>query len=154
MKYRLLSLEEFDGLKTEFINFLIVQGYDAQAWQQVKNDNPSMAAGLMALFSDFIFDNIVNKIKYIEYHDKSGIKLFKCNENDIHLIGIESKSENFVPDQLPVEIQSNPESYVVYVTSKTYAPDRSAEIFRMINSGGLVSNGEWFEYFHLYLNSK
>lgn len=145
MKYRRLTQDELEALTNEFVNFLIVHGIDAREWIRIKGDQPLKAIQMIDLFSDFVFDGIVRKVRYIEYFDDSGAKLFKCEDEVIHLIAIESEKPVSTLEDWQHLIQTNPASCSFIRTSKAYKPDRGSEIFRMITAGGQITQGDWFE---------
>ena len=139
MKYRRLTQKELESLTEEFVNFLIVHGIDAKEWTRIKGDEPVKAIQMIDVFSEFIFEGVVSKVRYIEYFDGGGAKLFKCEDEVIHLIAIESEKSFHTWEDLQKNIYTNPESFSFVRTSKPYKPDRDAEIFRMISSGGEIS---------------
>jgi len=145
LKYRRLTQDELEALTDEFINFLIVHGIDSTEWIRIKGDEPVKAIQMIDLFSDFIFDGIVRKVKYIDYFDESGAKLFKCEDEIIHLIAIESEKPVKTVEDWQNQLQKNPESCSFVRSSKAYKPDRGLEIFRMISAGGIITQGEWYE---------
>lgn len=145
MKYRRLTKDELESLTDEFVKFMIVNGIDAKEWLRIKGDEPVKAIQMIDLFSDFIFDGIVRKVKNIDYFDEAGVKLFKCDEDVIHLISIESDKPVKKVEDWEEIIQSKSKSCTFIRTSKAYKPDRNTEIFRMIRAGGNISDGKWFE---------
>ena len=67
MKYRVLTEDEFEALKDEFVKFLIVQGIDAASWQKMKDLEPDFAQKYLHDFSDFVFENEEEKILLLAY---------------------------------------------------------------------------------------
>ncbi|KXK38509.1 MAG: hypothetical protein J5I52_01545 [Saprospiraceae bacterium] len=92
MKFRRLTDEELEGLSDEFIKFLIVNGVDANRWQQIKGDEPMKAISIIETFSDFIFEQSLSRIQFLEYSDFQSISVFKCDEDKIHLIRLEAEN--------------------------------------------------------------
>ena len=62
MKYRVLTKDEFEALKDEFVKFLIVQGIDAASWQKMKDLEPDFAQKYLHDFSDFVFENTLYNV--------------------------------------------------------------------------------------------
>ena len=151
MKYRRLTQEELEALTDEFINFLIVHGIDSPERIRIKGDEPVKAIQMIDLFSDFVFDGIVRNVRYIDYFDDSGAKLFKCEDEVIHLIAIESEKPVRTLEDWQELIKTNPGWCSFIRTSKTYKPDRQVEIFRMISAGGIITQGEWYEKLLMYV---
>jgi hypothetical protein len=151
-RYRRLSLEELEGLKDEFVKFLIVQGIDSAQWVQFKVDNPVKAEALIDSFSDFIWDGIVKKVEYLEAIDSAGIKLYKCEQEHIFLTMIASVDgfhHNFKDFKEISEImRDNAEQFQLLRAQKAYSPSRGEEIFRLIDvDHAYVTTGEMFEQF-------
>jgi hypothetical protein len=145
MKFRQLSIEELEGFKEEFVQFLIVQGIDADEWQRIKGDEPLRAVKMVGDFSDFIFSSIVSKVKYIEYFEPISLKLFKCEPETIHLMNISTQEVIQDLSTFLNKLADIPENFEIQRVSKNYYPDRHTEIFRMINGGGHVSDGKIYE---------
>lgn len=148
-KYRTLNAVELEALEGEFIKFLVLNGISAQDWIKIKESQPLVTNGLIDAFSDVVFEGIIRKVDYLEYSDQSSLKVFKCDEKKITLIGLENISNvtmDFRDLNLLFErVQSHPDSFTIFKTSKQYNPDRSTEIFKMISSGAIVTNKNWYE---------
>lgn len=145
MKYRILTQEELKPLEKEFISFLVVLGISPQEWMALKKSDPLRVTKLVEDFSDVIFDKIIQKLLYLEIHDASGLKLFKCESDQIYLIGIESPKPFKSVDDMIHYMSIDVDAFQIFYTSKAYYPDRSMELFNMIQDGALVSNGSWYE---------
>jgi hypothetical protein len=147
MKYRRLTFVELHALEKDFVHFLIIQGYDAPAWQKLKENDHAKADELVNLFSDVVFDDLVHRIEYLEYFDKDGLKLFKCEAEHILLTGIIPPFPfETLPDMLEY-VKEQPQKFQIYHTSKAYKPDKETEVFRMIQAGALVSDGKYYTTF-------
>lgn len=145
MKYRVLTEDEFEALKDEFVKFLIVQGIDAASWQKMKDLEPDLAQKYLHDFSDFVFENTLQKIGYIDFFNGNSLKLFKCASDDIQLINIESVSKFETIQDFLKAMVSDLTGFTLQRHAKKYHPNRAVELFRMISSGGLVSDGYWYE---------
>ena len=145
MKYRVLTEDEFEALKDEFVKFLIVQGIDAASWQKMKDLEPDLAQKYLHDFSDFVFENTLQKIGYIDFFNGNSLKLFKCASDDIQLINIESVSKFETIQDFLKAMASDLTGFTLQRHAKKYHPNRAVELFRMISSGGLVSDGYWYE---------
>ncbi len=149
MKYRVLTEDEFEALKDEFVKFLIVQGIDAASWQKMKDLEPDLAQKYLHDFSDFVFENTLQKIGYIDFFNGNRLKLFKCASDDIQLINIESVSKFETIQDFLKAMVSDLTGFTLQRHAKKYHPNRAVELFRMISSGGLVSDGHWYEKIEL-----
>jgi cag pathogenicity island protein 24 len=147
MKYRRLTAEELSGLEKEFINFLIVNGIDAQQWEKIKSLDTGQAEKMIDIFSDMIFEGICSKVKYLEHFDTQGLKLFRCDDDLIRLTGIVPPQVFASVSEMLIHLSAHPDEYQTYHTSKAYMPDKNTEIFRMITAGAMITDGQYYEHF-------
>ncbi len=146
VKYRTLTTVELEALKDEFIKFLVLNGISAQDWVDIKDNQPVISSGLINAFSDVVFEGIVRKVTFLEFIDSSGLKVFKCDECEITLIGLDYISQETLDFYSLIDrIKVQPDSFKIYKTSKKYHPDRNTEIFKMISSGATTADKTWFE---------
>ena len=153
MKYRRLSLDELEELKDEFVRFLASNGVDSEDWVQLKTSKLEKAEKLIELFSDIVFDKVIAKVKYLEYRTKTELRLFECLDTNIKLIGVEVVGVNTIDF---TQKQAAPEMFAqfrlapagslkMYSAEKGYKENnRSQELFRMMESGSLISDGQLF----------
>jgi hypothetical protein len=149
MKFRMLTEAELEILKDDFIKFLAVNGIDASEWQRIKGDEPIRAVKMLEEFSDFVLDQSLGKIEYLEYLDIAGIKVFKLDTEEIHLIGIDSDLVFMDENALLKGLEENPSHFHMYISSKKYFPDRNTEVFKMLQSGAQIIKKERWEMFKL-----
>ena len=90
-KYRELSKEELELFRQDFIDFLVVNGIDADEWQESQENNPGKAAETIRIFTDFIFDTVLRKIKYIDGVGEGVIRSFQCLDDKIVLVGADRR---------------------------------------------------------------
>lgn len=67
MKYQRLSKEQFEELHQEFINFLATQSITSDEWEEIKTNKPEVAEQELDVFSDLIWEGVLNKVEYIEH---------------------------------------------------------------------------------------
>ena len=144
MKYRRLSKIELNALEKEFIDFLIVNGIIADEWMKIKQDNLSKANSIIDSFSDVVFEGAMRKIKYLDFISQKSIKSFQCLDNEIILVGMDA-SENSDTDFTKNIMNESLRNVSVYTSSKKYSQKREIELFKLIQSGAEVSNGEMFK---------
>jgi len=144
-KYRSLTLEELELLKDDFIKFLIVQGYDNAQWEKTKNELSDEAKRLIDLFSDIVIEKSLSNIQCLEHFDGKSMKIFKCEDKEISLVAINADKHFTSWHEMTKEIQSDPNIFSIYKTSKPYSIDRNAEVYKMLNSGASIGNAENFE---------
>lgn len=154
MKYRKLTIEELKDMENEFIRFLVSNGVTADDWKIIKIENPTKAQGLIDIFSDVVFDKVLENVKYIEFRTTHDIKTFRCLEDKIELLGLKVNGAahiDFTKGQ-PLQdmlsyMKSAPEGSVqMYSAEKAYKYNNpKKEIFDMLENGASISEGEIFE---------
>lgn len=111
-------------MEKEFINFLVVNGISANDWVSVKENEPLTADKIINQFSDVVWESILRSTKYLEKIENNISYFFKCDLEEIHLIFIDKSTKN------------------QKITSKKYKKIREEEMFEMILSGCVISDGE------------
>ncbi len=146
MKYRLLKQEELEGLKDEFVQFLIVNGIEADHWNTLKTEQNEKAQGIIVSFSDFILESILNKARYLDFFSGNTLLAFKCNPSEIELAGIEGKRDYISIEELMKDFVDNPERFTGFKQKKEYQPERNMELFNMLESGAVITDHILFDY--------
>jgi len=62
MKYRQLTKEQFEGLHEDFARFLASQNIDKKEWDELKKEKPHVAEEEMNVFSDVVWDDVLNML--------------------------------------------------------------------------------------------
>ncbi len=157
MKYSRLTKEQFEELHQEFINFLAAQSITAKEWDEIKRDKPEVAEDEMDVFSDLIWEGVLDKVTYLEHFSTQQMFLFQITQVEIHLIGI--KIENEAIDITRREgyqwLQKNlmDDAVNLYTSSKVLSEDRNKDIFALIQQGAVITKGDLFQYFDKVVNS-
>ncbi len=143
-KYRLLNAEELKGMEKDFVDYLVVNGIVADDWEKMKSETPNSAQRIVDLFSDVVFEKILRNITHLEIHEKQSIRSFKCDAEEIELITMElenGEADFTDPSFIAQAMHKPPEDLLIYKTEKPYKEERELELFKMIEKGCLVSNG-------------
>ncbi|OIQ22865.1 DUF6495 family protein [Lacinutrix sp. MedPE-SW] len=155
MKYSRLTKEQFEELHQEFINFLATQSITADEWQDIKTNKPEVAEQELDVFSDLVWEGVLNKTKYLEHISPKDIHLFSLNEDHMHLIGIKVKEEvdltttdgfNWLRNNL---MHDNVE---FVQAKKDYSEDKNLDKFTLIQQGSNITKGELYEYMFKLIN--
>lgn len=144
-KYRLLTSDELANLEKDFIDYLVLNGITADEWVKIKKEDEEKAQGIIDLFSDVVFEKIMRKTKYISITTQSSIKAFKCDEDEIHLAGLDDISglvDFNKSKDISSLIKENLSSLKGYRLSKKYNTQREIEIFKMLDSGCSIDDEE------------
>lgn len=151
MKYTRLTKEQFEEMHQEFINFLATQSITAEEWENIKKDKPDVAEEELDIFSDLIWEGVLNKVEFLEHFSPNQIFLFHITETTINLIAV--KVENEAIDITTREgyqwLQTNlmNEMVNIYTSSKALTNDRNKDIFALIKQGANITKGELYGYF-------
>ncbi len=151
MKYARLSKEQFEELHQEFINFLASQSITAKEWDEIKNKNSEAAEQELDIFSDLIWEGVLNKVKYLEHISPQQLMLFQISNTSMELIGIKIEDTNIdiTSDYGYKWLQQNlyDDSVTLYTSTKAISEDRNKDIFVLIQQGSVITKGDLFKYF-------
>lgn len=151
MTYRQLTKEQFEGLHSEFAQFLATQSIDVKEWKQIKEEKPAVAEEEMNIFSDIVWEDVLTKTQYLSHFSKTSVNLFKCDAAKIHRIAIKVKWDINLLEQKGFEwLMQNPmdNSVEIFKGSKSYTLKRNLELFDLIEKGSSIDNGEVYEYIY------
>ena len=146
MKYRRLTKEELVELEKEFTRFLASQAIPASEWEVLKSQKPNQANELMDIFSDMVFEQILQKVEYLEMKSPKDIKTIHCHENKMVMIGmlVEGNTslnltQNLSPEQMMQQLQLSGAKLKLFSAEKKYDKERNVEIFEWMEKGALIS---------------
>ena len=151
MKYTRLTKEQLEEMHQEFINFLATQSITADEWEKIKKEKPETAEAELDIFSDLIWEGVLNKVEYLEHFSKNQIFLFHITTVTIELIAI--KVENDAIDITTREgyqwLQTNlmDDTVTIYTSTRAISEDRNKDIFALIKQGANITKGELYGYF-------
>lgn len=156
MKYERLTKEQFEELHQEFINFLATQSITADEWSNIKNNKPEVAEQELDIFSDLVWEGVLNKARYLEHISPQQIHLFRLGETNMHVIAVKLKVDN-------VDLTTNEgfnwlrdnlldDSVEFLQANKTYSEDKNLDKFKLIQQGGVITKGDLFNYFDKLVN--
>lgn len=135
----------------EFINFLATQSITADEWEQIKKEKPETAEEELDIFSDLVWEGVLNKVEYLEHFSPNQIFLFRITTATIELIAV--KVENEAIDITTREgyqwLQTNlmDDTVNIYTSTKAISDDRNKDIFALIKQGANITKGELYAYF-------
>lgn len=151
MKYARLTKEQLEELHPEFIRFLASQSIDKAEWDILKAEKPEVAEQELDVFSDLIWDNVLEKAEWLEHYSKNHIFLFKLNKEDMESIIIHAHNmhADFQTQGGLQWLNEHIFSDEVQVTrgKKAFGDDRNADIFSLIRQGATLSDGELYKQF-------
>ena len=144
IKYRVLNQVELDELETEFIQFLVVNGV-TDDWVRLKEEEKNKAKTLIELFSDVVWQNIIDKVKFLELYTDRYIQAIQCNSDKFIMVAVTHTDKSFVfTEKIKLETASG-EDFLLHTSEKEYTKDRGEEIFKLLNQGYQISEGAAFK---------
>ena len=148
MKYTRLTKEQLEELHPEFSNFLATQSIDKKEWDKIKSEQPQIAEQELDVFSDLIWEGVLNRAEYLENFSKSHGFLFHCQETQIKSIVLKCLDESvdlltaqgmkFLSDHLFTD------AIEIKIGSKPYGGERNEAVFSLIRQGAFLSDGRFY----------
>lgn len=153
MKYRRLTNDELAELENEFVRFLASNTITSDEWVRLKTDTPTKTEELIEVFSDVVFDKILGKVAYMEHRERQDLRLFHCLEDKMILLGLRVApnvgidfTQKQTAEEMLAKFRKAPQGALkMYRAEKVYKPNRSAELFKMLENGCLISEGILFK---------
>ena len=145
MKFRLLNKEEREAFDEDFKHFLITNGVSNEDWIEMNEKDLKKAEELVAIFSDTVFQKVMEKITFLEMRASDSLLVFKCNAENIELIGINAKSKDSqvdfsTPEAIHESLKSKTEELSFFKHEKDYSKERELEVFEMVETGCIPSH--------------
>jgi hypothetical protein len=157
MKYTRLSKEQFEELQQEFINFLATQSISAKEWEEIKQQKPETAEEELDVFSDLIWEGVLDQVTYLEHFSPNQMYLFHISQEEIDLIAVTvgNKAIDITTREGYQWLQKNimEDSVNLFTSTKAISADRNKDIFALIQQGAVITKGQLFEYFDLIVNT-
>lgn len=151
MKYKRLTKEQLEEMHVEFSNFLATQSITAEEWDALKKEKPEVAEEEVDVFSDLVWERVLNNTEYLENISASHMHLFHLTEKEMKLIAVKVLNPNI---DLGTEegfgwFKKNWQSdFVEYLSaSKAYSDDPNADKFALIQEGAIITRGELYRWF-------
>lgn len=151
MKYTRLTKEQLEELQPEFINFLATQSITGKEWAKIKQDTPEVAEDELDVFSDLIWEGVLNKVAYLENISDQQMHLFQMANKEMKLIAVKVMNPEI---DLTTEIGFNwfkknwQSDFVEYMTaSKAYTEEKNLDKFQLIKQGAVITKGELYQWF-------
>ena len=151
MKYSRLTKEQLEELHQEFINFLATQAITVDEWATIKENTPETAEQELDVFSDLVWEGVLNKVKFLEHISPEQMHLFHLNNDDMKVVAVKLKTDidlttkegfNWLRENL---MNDNVE---FLQAKKDYSEDKNQDKFKLIQQGAVITKGELFEYFN------
>ena len=155
MKYARLTKEQFEELHQEFINFLATQSITADEWANLKVNKPEVAEIELDVFSDLIWEGVLNKAEYVEHISPQHMYLFYLGEEKMHAIVVNLKNDVDITTKEGYNwLRENllDENVEFLQADKEYTDDKNLDKFKMIEQGAVITKGDLYKYFDKLIN--
>ncbi len=150
MKYARLTKEQLEELHQEFITFLASQSITADEWEDIKKNTPNVAEDEIDVFSDLVWEGVLNKVAFLEHFSKDQIHLFRLGEDQMYMIALKvndpeidlttTSGYNWLRDNLMED------TVLFFNAKKAYNEDRNLDKFKLIQEGAQITKGKLFDY--------
>jgi Family of unknown function (DUF6495) len=148
MTFRRLNTDELAALEKPFINFLVANTITGDDWAKMKTHEPERASKMLDIFSDFIFEERLRKVQFLQHQEPKELRLFKCTDDKMLLIGVqvaENSTIDFTKEADLTKINADTEGVQLYRAEKKYTRGREREIFELLENGCSISEHSWFD---------
>ncbi len=151
MKYQRLAKEQLEELHPEFINFLATQTITASEWQELKTNKPEVAEQEIDVFSDLVWEGVLNKVEFVEHISPQQMHLFALENDKMRVIAVNLK-KNFIDLTTSEGFKWLRENLIddnveFLQAKKEYTDDKNLDKFKLIQQGAVITKGELFHYF-------
>ena len=155
MKYSRLTKEQLEELHPEFINFLATQTITAAEWDEIKTNKPEVAEQELDVFSDLVWEGVLNNAQFIEHISPQQMHLFSLGDNKMHVIAVQIKNGidittkdgfNWLRENLMDE------NVEFLQAKKEYSEDKNKDKFTLIQQGGVITKGDLYTYLNKLIN--
>ena len=151
MKYTRLTKEQLEELHEEFTRFLASQQIDKNEWDTLKQQKPEVAEQELDVFSNLIWESVMDKAEWLEHYSKNHIFLFKLGKKRMESIVIHAHTPlaDFLTESGLQWLNENIFGDEVHLSrgKKDFGTDRNAEIFALIEQGAILSDGVLYNQF-------
>jgi len=149
MKYQRLTKEQFESLHQEFAKFLAAQSIDKKEWDALKSSKPELAEQELDVFSDLIWEGVLQKATFLENLSPNKWFLFELLDNEMKLIVVqvsESIDLNTVEGWNWLQAHWQEDSVEFLTASKQYSADRNSDVFQLIQQGAEITDGQRYKH--------
>ncbi len=158
MTYTRLTKEQFEEMHDEFSKFLAAQEITKDDWDKLKAEASDKVDLQLDAFSHLVWDNVLEKIQYLELISSNHMYLFKIS-NTLNLIGLKinnpdvdittSKGYTWLKENLmneTVELFHSKKD----ITRSSFKTD----LFKLIQQGASITSGSLYNYFEDLISPK
>jgi hypothetical protein len=142
IQYRRLEAEELEHLEKDFIQFLAANSITADDWVKMKSDDTEKAGEMIDLFSNLVWNKILENVKFAEQRTPHEMKVYKFDEEQLEVVVLHLKNAS-VDLTKGEDIQAIASGQVnladqdpeVFSGKKAYEKDKKQEVFDLMQAG-------------------
>lgn len=130
---------------------MATQSITGEEWKQLKTDKPEVAEEELDVFSDLIWEGVLNKVTYLENISAQQMHLFELTDKEMKLISVKVMNPKI---DLQTTVGFNwfkknwQSDFVDYLTaSKAYGEDKNLDKFNLIQQGAVITKGDLYKWF-------
>ncbi|MEM6398542.1 MAG: DUF6495 family protein [Bacteroidota bacterium] len=163
-KYRRLTLEELKEVEPQFIRFLAANGVPGEEWKRILGEELERADQLILEFSQVVFGSTLERIEYLQERKPNDLRTYACGPDLIRMNGLRIEGQtsldltdqNMPPSEMLQRLKTDGARVKLYSGERPYRPhpnqteppenqpDRSFDLYRLMEAGARISNGELF----------
>lgn len=141
MKYTRLSLNDLKDLEKEFIEFLIVNGIEAEEWEEMKKKEMGKVEKIIDQFSDVIWESVLRKTTMVEHRRPS--KLTICHVEDEELLTLNIQTIGETADLTKQEeidrVMADIDQHKVSLQKDKISKPATEQLFELIQLGFYIT---------------
>jgi hypothetical protein len=143
--YRVLTNEELEILKPEFVNYLVTQGIPAEEWEKWKITDIEKNLMIIENFSQFIFFSITDKTKFLHKFIQNGRQYIRCGVNEFEMLWFQYNT--LYNENEDVFSETNKDKFDVVKGKKKYTFSKNEEVFLLLEDGYLLVKQQDEDFF-------
>ena len=147
--YRLLSKQELENLEKDFIYFLSSQGIDVAAWDKMKAEDDVAVVHYIVLFSNFIFENVLDRAEYLIRINPTVVEVFHCQASQVVKLDVTSERADLDLTTLNLLDQTsyvNDNKLHISMSEKRHEPtQRKSTLFLLMENRCLIDDGKLYK---------
>lgn len=146
--YRILNHTELEALEKQFVFFLSSQGIDANDWVKIKQHDQQKALEFIIQFSNFIFEDILDRLDYLIRSKSKSIEVFHCQANQLVCLEVTSNRSELDLTTLnlfePSSYNDTNQLSILTKQKKYSSRGRKFDLFQLMENGCGITDGQLY----------
>ncbi|HLV43301.1 MAG TPA: DUF6495 family protein [Brumimicrobium sp.] len=147
MKYTRLSLQDLKDLEKEFIEFLILNGIDADEWERLKVKDTDKVEQVIDHFSDVIWEGVLRKTEMVEHRRADKLTVCRVKKGELTTLLIRSLDSdlNFTKQEDLDGVFKSLDKHDVSVHTDAFDKPDTEQLFELLQVGFYISTNPAYE---------